>query len=290
MNTMNDDQQTSPQQNGAYQVNNLKDHKPDVNLKRVAILNNTLVEYFCDAGAAWTLMRKDTIEKIKTETPGTKLEVYDGQGLRSVNSELRISGKLCLDRCLMSSEIEIKNAVCLVTPELSDQMCILRRDWTLKIPKLARTLQNMSKTVQEMSESIRERINEFPTMLKTKFNGQDIKFNLQEERKSPICGEIMVVVNPMRSSPLNLDGFNEETLIAMIEPGVSIEDPKVSLVRSKLKRKLLECSAKSLSELTPQKNYDWAFDIKFLDPFQKPIACKNRILPFHLKSKSVTNL
>ena len=53
---MNDNQQTSPQQNGVYQVNNLKDQKPDVNLKGVAILNNTLVEYFCDAGAVRTLI------------------------------------------------------------------------------------------------------------------------------------------------------------------------------------------------------------------------------------------
>ena len=64
----------------------------------------------------------------------------------------------------MSADFEIKNAVCLVSPQLSGQMCILGRDWALKIPKLARNLHNMSKTVQEMSDSIREKFNEFPTI------------------------------------------------------------------------------------------------------------------------------
>ena len=81
----------------------------------------------------------------------------------------------------MSADFEIKNAVCLVSPQLSGQMCILGRDWALKIPKLARTLHNMAKTVQEMSDSIREKFNEFPTILRAKVNGQEIKLKLCED-------------------------------------------------------------------------------------------------------------
>ena len=86
------------------------------------------MEYFCDGGAVRTLISVATFEKIQKDTPGTQLEPYNGQGQISVNSELKIIGKLCLDRCLMSAEFKIKNAVCLVTPELSGQMSILGRD------------------------------------------------------------------------------------------------------------------------------------------------------------------
>ena len=109
-------------------------------------------------------------EKIKKESLGTKLEPYTEHGLRSFNSELKIIGEIRLDRCLMSADFEIKDAVCLVTHQLSGKTCILRRDWSLKIPRLARTLHNMTKTVKEMSDSIREKVHEFQTVLRTNIN------------------------------------------------------------------------------------------------------------------------
>ena len=78
-----------------------------------------------------------------------------------------------------------------------------------------------------MSDSIRARVNEFPTILKTNVNGQDIRFH-QEEKKSPVCGEIMLSVNPIRPIQLNPNGFGTEKLIAIIEPEELIEDPKVT--------------------------------------------------------------
>ena len=111
-----------------------------------------MIEYFCDGGAVRTLVSHETYEKIKKESPGTKLDPYTEKGLRSVNSELKIIGEIRLDRCLMSADFEIKNAVCLVTPQLSGQMCILGRDWSLKIPRLARTLHNMTMPSSSLSE------------------------------------------------------------------------------------------------------------------------------------------
>ena len=73
-----------------------------------------------------------------------------------MNSELKVIGEIHLYRCLKSADFEIKNAVGLVSTQLSDQMCILRRGWSLKILRLAQTFHNIAKTVKEMSDNIRK--------------------------------------------------------------------------------------------------------------------------------------
>ena len=133
----------------------------------------------------------------------------------------------------MSADFEIKNAVCLVTPQLSGQMCILGRDWSLKIPRLARTLHNMAKTVKEMSDSIRERVHEFPTVLKTSFNGQEMKLNLNQNNKSPVCGEIMFSVQP---NPSYATELNPDSMIALLDTNDTNEIPQVIEARARLKK------------------------------------------------------
>ena len=58
----------------------------DIKLKGVAILKNTLTEYFSEGGAVLTLISHKTYKKIKKKSSGTKLDPYTGEGLRSVNS------------------------------------------------------------------------------------------------------------------------------------------------------------------------------------------------------------
>ena len=178
----------------------------------------------------------------------------------------------------MSVDFEIKNAVCLVTPQLSDQMCILGRDWSLKIPRLARTLHNTAKTVKKMSG----RVHEFPTVLRTNINGQKTKLNVIQNNKSPICGEIMFSVQP---NPKHATVLNPDSIIALLDTIDTNETSQVIEVRARLEKELENCSAESLSDLTPMKNFDYAFEIKFLNPLQKPIAFKSLPLPFHLKTK-----
>ena len=121
-------------------------------------------------------------------------------------------------------------------------MCILGRDWALIIPKLARTLHNMSKTVQEMSDNIREKFNEFLTILRAKVNGQEIKLKLCEDPKSPICGEIMFAVkqNPQYEAELN-----PSSMIAVLEPEEITEPQQMTEVRARLEKELESCSAKT---------------------------------------------
>ena len=80
----NNSQQNNSGQNGIYQIKGSDIKKSDINLKGVAILNNTLIEYFCDGGAVRTLVSFEAYEKIKQESPGTKLSPYTERSLRSV--------------------------------------------------------------------------------------------------------------------------------------------------------------------------------------------------------------
>ena len=90
----------------------------------------------------------------------------------------------------MSPEFDLKRAVCLVSPEISSKMCILGRDLSLRVLKMPRALNNIATTVQEMSQSIREKVREFPTVFKTKFNGHDMRLDITENTVDPNCGEI----------------------------------------------------------------------------------------------------
>ena len=167
----------------------------------------------------------------------------------------------------MSADFEIKNAACLVTPQLSGQMCILGRNWSFKIPRLAQTLHNMAKTVKEMSDSIREWVHEFPNVLRTNVNCRETKLSVSQSSKSPICGEIIfsVQLNPLHATELNLDSMI--ALLDINESNESIEPPEITKVRAQHEKELESCSAKTLFDLTPEKNL-YAFEIEFLDPLQ----------------------
>ena len=142
----------------------------------------------------------------------------------------------------MSADFEIKNAVCLVTPQSSGQMCILGRDWSIKIPRLPRTLHNMAKTVKEMSDSILERVHEFPTVLKTNINGQETKLNVSQNNNSPICCEILFSVQP---NPKHSTELKPDSMVALLDTNETNETLQVIEVRPRLEKKLESFSAKS---------------------------------------------
>ena len=45
---------------------------------------------------------------------------------------------------------------------------------------------NIAKVVQEMSQSFRDKVREFLTILKAKFNGQDIHLEVTEKMVDPV--------------------------------------------------------------------------------------------------------
>ena len=65
-------------------------------------------------------------------------------------------------------------------------------------------------------------------------------------------------------------------MIALLEPSEINEPPQMAEVGAHLERVLEVCSAKSLSDLTPTKNYEYAFVIELTEPLHKPIAFKSR--------------
>ena len=266
--------------NGIFQVSNkFEQPQKDLNIKGIAIFNNTVVDYFCDAGAVRSIISADLFEKIRHDSPGTKLEPYKDKPLRSVNSDLKIVGSIRLDRCLMSAELQLRNAVLLVAQDLTGPSCILGRDWAAEIPKLSRVLKNIEKTVQEMSASIREKIKEFPTIVKAVQEGSNICLSAQENRKESRPGDLIYSVKP-ETGNTNVDG-----LIASVGIEENEEDPKILVSRAFLEPKLRSGTAKSMTELTPRKNFDKASRIELIDPSHPPISYKSRSLPFHLKKK-----
>lgn len=67
---------------------------------------------------------------------------------------------------------------------------------------------------------------------------------------------------------------------------VEIEEPiEIKQLREELVEELKTCAAKDLSELNSSLNSDYAFEIKFKEPNQDPIACKCRRLPYFLREK-----
>ena len=206
------------------------------------------------------------------------MEPYTDKPLRSVNSDLKILGCIRLDRCLMSADLQLKNAVLLVVQDLTGPSCILGRDWASKIPKLSRVFKEIERTVQEMSESIRTKIKEFPTIIKAIVNSSEICVHVNENKQDSRPGELLYSVQPKIPDAV-------ESIIAVIESSDEIEDQKITDSRAQLEPILLQGSAKSMTELTPWKNLDQAFRIELIDPNHPPIACKSRPLPFHLKKK-----
>ena len=119
-------------------------------------------------------------------------------------------------------------------------MCILGSDWSLKIPRLPRTLHSLAKTVKEMSDSIRERAHEFSTVPKTNLNGQETKLNLSQNNKTPIYGEIMFSLQPNHMHAIKL---NPDSMIALLDINGASRDH-----RARLEKELESCSAKHYPE------------------------------------------
>ena len=196
-------------------------------------------------GAVRLIITLETFEKIKSEAPGTILEPYTESPLRSVNSVLKIMGVVTLSRCLMSSEFDLKRAVRLVSPEISSKMCILGRDLSLRVPKMSRALNKIAKTVQEISQSLREKVREFSTVLKIKFNVRDMQLDITDNTVEPICGEINFSV---KSIQLCCNEYEpQETMIVAIKPQEEPKEPRIFELRGRLEAELSTCSAQSTS-------------------------------------------
>jgi hypothetical protein len=80
--------------------------------------------------------------------------------------------------------------------------------------------------------------------------------------------------------------INHDQTVERINNIQTIENEAINETRKKLETVLKEASAKSFKDLSTANNQDIAFQIKLKDKYQKPIACKSRIIPFHLKSKN----
>ena len=78
----------------------LERNQKDLNIKGIAIFNDTVFDFFGDARVVRSIISADLFKKIRHDSPGTKLEQYTDKPFRSDNSHLNIVGSILLDRCL----------------------------------------------------------------------------------------------------------------------------------------------------------------------------------------------
>ena len=274
---------TQPSTNGAnnsvafLDYDNNVQKQNDINITGIAIFNNSLIEYFCDGGAVRTIISLSTFEKIKKEAPETKLERYAGRPLKSANKVLEIVGITRLNRCLMSADFELESPTAIVVKDLDSFECILGRNWQLRIPKIRSSMQQIETTVKEMSASIRTKLKEIPIILKAEQDGKYFALSVTEKIEYETCDNI-ILSGRVKSD----DNYSSEDQILVVD---EFSDTESYNLRQKLETELGKCSVSSLKELTPWQNLDSAFKIEFIDAEQKPISCKSRPLPFHLKNK-----
>jgi hypothetical protein len=133
-------------------------------MERIAIFNNTLIEYLCDTGCAKTTISWSMFLKIVKEAPDTVLEPYSGLDMRSANSKLVIKGIVQLKRCVMAVDCVLINPIVFVAESLNFP-CLLGRNWIMDITKLKPIFKQMGETVKEMTESIIHNIQRFPKLV-----------------------------------------------------------------------------------------------------------------------------
>ena len=127
-----------------------------------------------------------------------------------------------------------------------------------------------------MSESIRTKIKEFPTIEAT-VNSSEICVHVNEYKQGSRPGDLLYSVQPK----IIIEPDAVESFIAVVVSSDEIEDPQITDSRWQLEPISLRGSTKSMTELTPWKNFDQAFRIELMDTNHPPSACKSRPLPFH---------
>lgn len=120
-------------------------------IKGQALFNNTLINYMYDSGADVTIINEKTFRLIKGHAPDTLLNGHSGGKLFSATSEIKIFGRVCLKRCLISPNEQLSNIVVLVTENIAQHECLLGRDVINRIPALKQRINSIQNVVREFS-------------------------------------------------------------------------------------------------------------------------------------------
>jgi hypothetical protein len=213
-----------------------------------------------DTGAAVTLINSKLFKRLQEADPTIVLSPYSGPNIISCNSSVHIAGQTALRRVQLTDEQqdELTDVTVLVADMNIQPECILGSDIYNKINSFARTTANLKTEIERYSRNLTAGFNSFQRHAHT---GQS------------------------RSSEAISGGGSGRTLPIWNRaiPAERIDSLKTA--EEILREHLEKCSANDLVDLTPDKNHTMAFQIKLREEKQKPIACKRRLIPQHLKAK-----
>ena len=149
----------------------------------LAIFNNSIVDYMLDTGAGVTVIGSQLYEKIVEECPGCKLEQYDNK-LSSANSELKVKGLLRLERCMISTKLDLEDAKVVVVEDLKGLSCLVGRDWIGRIPHLKDTYKEQVELIQKMKKELQAALSKGQTFEKIKIGQEIMTVQESEDNKS----------------------------------------------------------------------------------------------------------
>ena len=237
-----------------------------------AIFNNTLVSYMYDSGAARTIINFDTFQRIKNESEDPNrivLEQNKGGNLIGVEGVIKIIGYLKLDQVIMSDNWKRRNVNVAVIENLEEVDCLLGRDWMNNVPDFKKQILEKTSTVQEMTQECVE--------INKKFN--------KEKKDNIINNSIKMVQNVVHGNSSE-NTKNEEIINVLNQKSSTKENENETEARKFLEEILQKNSATDPNQLQPFGHNDGVeFDIDFIDPKQKPITCKKRLIPVNLRQK-----
>ena len=125
-----------------------------------ALLNQSLVGYLCDLGADLTVINRSTFERINTPEAPILLREYLGPHIKSVGTKVKISGAICIQRCVLDQKCVVENAKMLVLEGDLPYDCIVGRDLIYRVPRMREAAENLRAVVDRCSEELISNLDE----------------------------------------------------------------------------------------------------------------------------------
>ena len=117
-------------------------------------------------------------------------------------------------------------------------------------------------------------------------NESSNKYILSNVEPTPIVSPCEIEQNQTISNELIESNGENVVLVEQIN-SIQIQNEDIDFEQAKeaIESEFQKVSARSITDLKPEVNYDCAFKIEFKEANQKPIKCKSRPLPYNLKDK-----
>ena len=273
-------------------------------------VNGVTISYQYDTGAVRTILSETAYKKIRrNRNHNTQLITYNGPRLVSANKPLEILGVLQVNYLKLGKNIVAKNLTAIVARDLKNNECLLGRDWVQNIPAFASTYTTITNTIANLTNDLEESSSDCfssdsdenktdqprnntlvisstkpshhieNTKPSAKIKPLETIHEATEPQSEPILANHETVLYD--SDPMQEFSYND----VVLDSQTTESEEKLISYRLDLENLLHKCSANSLADLKPETHFEDSFQIRLVDPLQKPISCKPRFLPEYVKEK-----